>query len=158
MLTLASLKPPQNTGETKASRTTGTGGPAAPRKPTKSFKSFEKQRKAYQYPPELIQEPPGIIHDLTELLFSRFGKTKASTKPRARTPARTRRTNHRINPSDRIAHEGAIEISRSDLPPTSESEKLPVVVGSHSRRLLSWKVSFRCCRYPSLISTSARVV
>ena len=49
------------------------------------LKSFEKHRKAYQYPPELIQEPPGIIHDLTEPLFIRFRKTKASTKPRART-------------------------------------------------------------------------
>ena len=45
-------------------------GPLAPGgpRPKEILESFEKHRKVYEYPPELIQEPPGITHDLTEPL------------------------------------------------------------------------------------------
>ena len=115
------LRPPQNTKKTKAIGTTGTRGPVAPRKPTKSRKSFEKQRKAYECPSELIQESPGILHDLTDALFIRFRETKASTTPRARPrPRWTRSTNQRLNPSDRITPTRTIQISRCDSPPASD--------------------------------------
>ena len=55
--------------------------------------------KAYFYPPELIQEPPEILQDLTEKLFIRFGTTKARTEPSARQEARRdRSTNGTKNP------------------------------------------------------------
>ena len=63
------LNPRQSTEKAKASGPTATREPAAPRKPQKSLGSFEKRMKAYQYPLEIIQEPPGILHDLTEQLF-----------------------------------------------------------------------------------------
>ena len=94
------LKPLQNTRKAKACGTTGTGGPAAQRQPTKSLNPSKNKRKlinTQQNSSRNNQGPPGIIHDLTEPLFIRFRKTKASTKPRpprARTHARPRSTNH----------------------------------------------------------------
>jgi hypothetical protein len=117
------LKPSQNTRKAKACGTTGTGGPAAQRQPTKSLNPSKNKRKlinTQQNSSRNNQGPPGIIHDLTEPLFIRFRKTKASTKPRpprARTHARPRSTNHRIIPSDRITHPGTTKISRFDSPP-----------------------------------------
>ena len=67
-----------------------------------------------------MQEPPGIIQDLTEPLFDPFRKTKSNTKQQGHAGAGPRSTNHEIKPSDEISHPGTTKISRSDTPPTSD--------------------------------------
>ena len=91
MLTLASLETPAKHQENKNHRDDWNQGSRGTKETNEMLEIlFQNDRKAYSYPPELIQEPSGIIHDFTETIFhSIWQKTKESAKPQGHGTRRT---------------------------------------------------------------------
>ena len=105
-------------GVLRTSGTNGTGGTVSPKKKNRWRKSNRITPMAHQNTSELLQEAPERPHDLAEALFKSFGQHSFAPTPKG-TPEpepEPRTTILTPDPSLRITHAGAIEISRSDSP------------------------------------------
>ena len=101
-------------GVLRTSAANGTGEQHHQSKRTGGRKSNQIIPREHQNTSELVQEAPERPHDLAEPLFKSFRQHSCAPTPKG-TPE-PRRTILTPDPSLRITHAGAIEISRSDSP------------------------------------------